>query len=204
MSASCATPNDPPALSHYVPFLTRGAAASLEKHTMNNITKLVCIAALGCTGMAISLSAQAAVTDQDKQFLTNVSQGGMDEIKLSELAETKATNPEVKAFAHKMVVEHKALAMRMQPFADAWGIAAPAGLDPDHQAEYDKLSGLSGAEFDKEYMNAMVKDHHGALDLFNEEVKTTTDMRFKTTVMHGQSVVAAHTHMADSLDAKLS
>ena len=170
---------------------------------MNRITKLVCIAALGCTGMAISLSARAEVTDQDKQFLTKASQGGMDEIKLSELAESKATNPQVKAFAHKMVVEHKALDMRMKPFADAWGLTPPSGLDPDHQAEYDKLSGLSGADFDKEYINVMEKDHHDALDLFNEEAKTTTDMKFKAAVMHGQSMVAAHTHMADSLGAKL-
>lgn len=170
---------------------------------MNRIAKLVCIATLGCAGLAISLSARAAVTDQDKQFLAKASQGGYDEIQLSKLAETKATNPQVKAFAHKMVVEHTALGERMQPFAQAWGLSAPMSLDPDHQAEYDKLNGLSGMDFDKEYMNVMVKDHHGALDLFNEEAKTTTDMKFKPAVLHGQSVVAAHTHMADSLYAKL-
>ncbi len=170
---------------------------------MNRIAKFLCITTLGCAGLAISLSAHAAVTDQDKQFLTKASQGGFDEIKISELAETKATDPRVKAFAHKMVVEHKALDMRMKPFAQAWQLTPPTGLDPDHQAEYDKLSGLSGAEFDKEYMNVMEKDHHDALDLFNEEAKTTTDAKFKVAVMHGQSMVAAHTHMADSLGAKL-
>jgi len=170
---------------------------------MNRITKLMCTVTLGFAGSLLTLSANAAVTDQDKQFLTKASQGGYTEIKLSELAETKSTNPQVKAFAHKMVVEHKALAAQMKPFATAWGIAAPTALDSDHQAEYDKLSGLSGMEFDKEYMNAMEKDHHDALDLFNEELKTTTDAKFKAAVMHGQSVVAAHTHMADDLGAKL-
>jgi len=170
---------------------------------MTKITKLLCITTLGCASMAIALSARAEVTDQDKQFLMKASQGGVDEIKLSELAETKATNPQVKAFAHKMVVEHKALGMRMKPFADAWKLSPPTSMDSDHQAEYDKLNGLSGAEFDKEYINVMEKDHHDALDLFNEEAKTTTDAKFKVTVMHGQSVVAAHTHMADSLGAKM-
>jgi putative membrane protein len=153
--------------------------------------------------MMFSVSARAAVTDQDKQFLTKASQGGYDEVQLSKLAETKATNPQVKAFAHKMVVEHTALAARMQPFAQAWGLTPPTSMDSDHQAEFDKLNGLSGADFDKEYMNVMEKDHHEALDLFNEEAKTTTDMKFKAAVMHGQSVVAAHTHMADDLGAKL-
>ncbi|MGD0647583.1 MAG: DUF4142 domain-containing protein [Acidobacteriaceae bacterium] len=170
---------------------------------MNRITKLVCTATLVCAGMLLSLSARAAVTGQDKEFLAKVSQGGFDEIKLSELAETKSTNPQVKAFAHKMVVEHKALATQMKPFADAWGLTPPSSMDAEHQVEYDKLSGLSGMDFDKEYMNIMEKDHHDALDLFNEEAKTTTDAKFKVAVMHGQSVVAAHTHMADSLGAKL-
>jgi putative membrane protein len=140
---------------------------------MKRIAKLLCISTLGCAAMACSVSARAAVTDQDKQFL-------------------------------KMVVEHEALAMHMKPYADAWGLTPPSTMDSDHQAEYDKLNGLSGADFDKEYMNVMEKDHHDALDLFNEEAKTTTDMKFKSAVMHGQSVVAAHTHMADSLGAKLS
>ena len=170
---------------------------------MNRITKLICTATLVCAGSLLSVAANAAVTDQDKQFLTQVSQGGFNEIKLSELAETKSTNPQVKAFAHKMVVEHNALAAQMKPFAQAWGLTPPTSLDSDHQAEYDKLSGLSGTEFDKEYMNIMEKDHHDALDLFNEEAKTTTDAKFKVAVMHGQSVVAAHTHMADDLGAKL-
>ncbi|HSY36034.1 MAG TPA: DUF4142 domain-containing protein [Acidobacteriaceae bacterium] len=170
---------------------------------MNKITKLVCTAALGCTGMLFSLSARAAVTDQDKQFLTKISQGGFDEVQLSKLAETKATNPQVKAFAHKMVADHTTLAAQMKPFADAWGLTPPTSMDADHQAEYDKLNSLSGMDFDKEYMNIMEKDHHDALNLFNEEAKTTTDAKFKVAVMHGQSVVAAHTHMADDLGAKL-
>lgn len=170
---------------------------------MNRITKLVCIAALGCAGLMFSVSVHAEVTDQDKQFLTKISQGGFNEIKLSELAETKATNPQVKAFAHKMVIEHKGLALRMQPFAQAWGLSGPVNLDADHQAEYDKLSGLSGPDFDKEYINVMEKDHHDALDLFNQEAQSTTDAKFKVAVLHGQSVVAAHTHMADSLGPKL-
>jgi putative membrane protein len=170
---------------------------------MNRITKFVCTVTLGCAGSLFSVSAHAQATDQDKQFLTKASQGGFDEIQLSKLAETKATNPQVKAFAHKMVAEHTELAAHMKPFATSWGLTPPMSMDSDHQGEYDKLNGLSGADFDKEYMNVMEKDHHGALDLFNEEAKTTTDAKFKVAVMHGQSVVAAHTHMADSLGSKL-
>jgi putative membrane protein len=79
----------------------------------------------------------------------------------------------------------------------------PSGPDADHQAEWDKLNGLSGAEFDKEYMMAMDKDHHEALNLFEHEATTTTDAKFKVAVMHGKAVVSAHTHMADTLAPKV-
>jgi hypothetical protein len=42
-------------------------------------------------------------------------------IKLSQLAEQKATNPAVKAFAQKMVAEHNKMSMNMQPFVASWG-----------------------------------------------------------------------------------
>lgn len=171
---------------------------------MNKMTKLVCTAVLGCTGMMLSVAAHAAVTDQDKDFLTKAAQGSVNEIKLSELAETKASTPQVKAFAHKMVVEHTALDGKMKPFAQAWKLTPATTVDSDHQAELDKLNGLSGTDFDKEYISAMDKDHHEALDLFNAEAKSTTDARFKKVVMQGQSIVGAHTHMADGLKAKIS
>ncbi|MGA7155327.1 MAG: DUF4142 domain-containing protein [Acidobacteriaceae bacterium] len=170
---------------------------------MNKITKLLCTAALACAAIGLSLSAHAAVTDQDKAFLTKASQANFDEIKLSELAENKATNPQVKAFAHKMVTDHTALGHQMMPFAQAWGINPADSLDADHQSLYDKLQGLSGAQFDKQYMDAMLKDHQEAVHLFTQEAQTTTDQKFKQTVMHGKSVVTAHLKMAESLDPKL-
>jgi putative membrane protein len=171
---------------------------------MNRTTKLLCTAALGCAALTLTTSARAEVTDQDKQFLTTASQANLNEIKLSELAEQKASSPEVKAYAHKMVADHNTLGMKMKPFADAWAIPAPSSLDADHQAEYDKLNGLSGSDFDKEYIAAMDKDHHLALDLFTAEASSTTDAKFKAAVLQGKSVVSAHTHMADSMAAKMS
>jgi putative membrane protein len=143
------------------------------------------------------------VTEQDKQFLAMAAQSDFDEIQLSKLAETKAANPSVKAFAHEMVADHTSLEAKMKPFATAWGLTPPTTLDADHQAIYDKLNSLSGSDFDKEYMEAMTTDHHKALDAFTKEVDTTTDAKFKTAVISGKSVVAAHTSMADDLKARL-
>lgn len=163
---------------------------------------LMCLAAISAT-LSRSSHARAAVTDQDKQFLAMAAQSDIDEIKLSQLAESKGANPSVKSFAHEMVTDHTNLEAKMKPFAAAWGITPPTSLDPDHQAIYDKLNALSGSDFDKEYMEAVTAGHHKVLDAFIKEAETTTDPEFKTAVMSGKSVVTAHTSMADALKAKL-
>jgi putative membrane protein len=148
------------------------------------------------------LPAKAATAVDDKQFLSMAAQSDMNEIKLSQLAETKASSPQVKAFASKMVADHNKLEMQMKPFATKWNLTPPTGLDSDHQAVYDRLNGLSGADFDKAYMTAMAEDHHKALDAFTTEAQSTQDAQFKAAVSKGQKVVAGHTKMADNLQSK--
>jgi len=79
----------------------------------------------------------------------------------------------------------------------------PTGLDSDHQKELDKLNGLSGNDFDKEYIDQMVSDHAKALDAFTDEAKDTKDAKFKATVLKGKTRVAAHKNMAYDLKKKL-
>jgi putative membrane protein len=145
-----------------------------------------------------------AQSDTDKQFLSTVSQSDVNEIKLSQLAEKKASDPGVKSFARKMVADHTRLSASMKPFAAKLGLTPPTDLDDEHRQAYDKLNGLSGANFDKEYMDLMVADHHKALDLFTEEEKSSTsDAKFHAAVQRGKTIVASHTKMADELQKKV-
>ncbi len=161
-------------------------------------TTLVAVAVLTFSAVSPRV-ATAAVTDADKTFLTMASQSDQNEIALSQLASEKATDPKVKAFAEKMVSDHKMLSANMKPFADKFGVTPAMGPDSEHQAVLDKLKGLSGTDFDKEYMTAMDTDHHKALDAFKTEKSTTTDGKFKSAVSSGEKVIAEHTKMADKL-----
>ena len=170
---------------------------------MKRATYLMCCLAIGSAAMMFTQTAKSQATDDDKKFLTEASQGSYDEIQLGKLAEQKATNPDVKAFGQRMVTDHTKLNEKMKPYAEEWGIAAPTALSPDAQKEYDKLQGMSGADFDKEYISDMVSDHAKDLDAFTKEVKDTKDAKFRTTVEQGKSVVAAHKNMAYDLKKKL-
>jgi putative membrane protein len=62
---------------------------------------------------------------------------------------------------------------------------------------------MSGGDFDKEYMSQMVTDHANALDAFTSEAKNTKDIKFRSAVLKGKTVVAAHKNMAYDLKKKL-
>jgi putative membrane protein len=163
---------------------------------------MVCGAMLGCAAMLIAPRAKAQSED-DKKFLSMAAQSDQNEIALSKVASDKATNPAVKAFADKMVTEHRKMTESMKPFADQWGLTPPMSPDADHQKELDKLNGLSGNDFDKEYMDDMVTDHTKALSAFTKEAKDTKDTKFRTAVIKGKTAVAAHKNMAYDLKKKM-
>jgi putative membrane protein len=144
-----------------------------------------------------------AQTDDDKKFLAMAAQADQDEIALSKLAVDKAANPDVKAFASKMIEEHTKMTESMKPFAEKWGLTPPTGPDADHQKELDKLNGLAGTDFDKEYMSEMVSDHAKALRAFTTEAKDTKLPEFQAAVIKGKTAVAAHKNMAYDLKKKL-
>jgi putative membrane protein len=174
----------------------------LLEEIMKNVTGMVCCAVLGFAAVMVPTQAKAA-DDNDKKFLAMAAQGDQNEIALGKLAVQKASNPDVKAFAEKMVKDHVQMTESMKPFVQEWGLTAPTGPDADAQKVWDKLYGLSGKDFDKEYMKDMVSDHTKDLKEFTDEVKDTKDTKFQAAVMKGKSVVAAHKNMAYDLEKKL-
>jgi putative membrane protein len=167
---------------------------------MKRVTGMMCCAVLGFS--AVMMQAKTA-DDSDKRFLAMAAQGDQNEIVLGKLAAQKATNPEVKAFAAKMVQDHTQLSASMKPFVEEWGLMISNGPDADTQKVWDKLYALSGKNFDKEYMKEMVNDHTRDLEEFTIEAKDTKDPKFQAAVVKGKSVVAAHKHMASDLEKKL-
>ena len=94
---------------------------------------------------------------------------------------------------------HGMLNNELKPFADQDGLTPPTSLDPEDQSEYDKLNGLSGSDFDKEYISFMMKDHDKDLADFKKEVASTQDPKLKMTVEKAEKVIAQHHRLADRL-----
>ncbi len=152
---------------------------------------------------ALAPALAKASADDDKTFLATAAQSDQNEIALSQVAEQKATNPAVKKYAAQMIKDHTKLTASMKPYAGQWGITPPTGPDSEHQTELTKLQGLSGSDFDKEYITQMAADHAKALSAFTTETEESKDAKFLKTVNKGKSIVAEHKMMADDLSTKV-
>jgi len=106
------------------------------------------------------------VAKADQKFMTSAAQDGLLEVKLGALAAQKATREDVKSFAQKMVTDHTQINNDLKALAALKGDELPDALDPKHQEIYDKLASLQGADFDNEYVAAMIKGHQAAVRLF--------------------------------------
>jgi putative membrane protein len=78
-------------------------------------------------------------------------------------------------------------------------VKAPTKLNKEDQAEYDKLNGLSGDDFDKEYLAFMVRDHHKDLHEFRAEAANTSDPVLKAVAEKGFKVIYGHMTTVDKL-----
>lgn len=120
-----------------------------------------------------------ALARGDRRFVEKAAQGGMMEVELGKLAQSKAAAASVKEFGKRMEEDHGKANMELKTIAGTLGVALPDQLDKSHQKEIDKLSKLSGAEFDKRYMKMMVSDHKKDVSDFEKASKSLKNPELK-------------------------
>jgi putative membrane protein len=120
---------------------------------------------------AIIGSITAPTADSSVDPLSHAIEMNNAEIALAGIAQRKAQNPKVKSFAEVLMRDHTAALVKLQ---NVQGVTS-TDMKPNapHQAIAERLSKLSGAEFDREYMKMMVSDHQDALKFFEQQSKAT-------------------------------
>jgi len=145
----------------------------------------------------------AKMAKQDVQALSRLAQADMAEIAAGKLAAEKAANAQVKQFGQHMVDDHSKMLEEGKKIAQSKGVKPPAQTDKKHQAAIKKLAGLSGAEFDRQYMQQMVKDHQQALQLAQKTAKGAKDADVKQHAETGASHIQEHLGEAKKIQSSL-
>src|SRR6185369_2414150 len=110
---------------------------------------------------------------------------------------------DVKAFGQRMVDDHSRAGNELKSLAAQKNVTLPTALDQQHQADVDKLSKLSGAAFDREYMSMMVKDHVEDVAEFEREAATGSDSDVKAWAGRTVPTLRQHLQMAQDAAAKV-
>lgn len=139
----------------------------------------------------------------DSTFITKAAVGGLAEVKLGQLATQKASSDDVKKFGQQMVDDHGKANDELKQLASSKGVTLPTDLDAKHQATYDRLSKLSGAEFDAAYMKEMVSDHHEDVNEFRQESTGGSDNDTKAWAAKTLPTLEHHLQMAESTNGKV-
>ena len=142
---------------------------------------------------------QSTLNESDRSFITAAAQGGMAEVKLSQLAENRAECEEVKDFGQRMVQDHQRANQELMQMASQKGESPDAKLDAKHQNLYERLSSLSGENFDREYINAMVEDHEQVISEFERETSYGNDQDLKTWASMTLPTLREHLEMAQNI-----
>lgn len=137
----------------------------------------------------------------DEQFVVEAAQGGMTEVEIGQLAVQKATNGQVKQFAQRMVQDHSQANSQLQGLAQAKNITLPPDIGDKNRQELEKLSKLSGAEFDEAYMDRMVDEHQKDIELFQSQAKNGRDPDLKNWAATTLPALQSHQELARSIES---
>jgi len=133
-----------------------------------------------------------AVDKDDAKFAVDAANGGMTEIALSQLAETRAINSQVKDFAAMMVTDHTKAGDELKGIAKVKNITLPDSVSADSKKAIDDLSKKSVSDFDKAYVNKMIADHKSTVSMFEDASKKLKDPDLKAFADKTLPIIKGH------------
>jgi len=151
---------------------------------------------------ALMLGGCSSAKDSNK-FASAAAQGGMAEVQLGQLAAQHAADPAVKEFGLRMVTDHSRAGNELKSVASRKNLQLPTDLTSEQKSMLDKLSKLNGAEFDKEYMSDMVKDHQEDADEFKTQAEGGSDADIKAFAAKTLPMIQSHLQMAQDVAKKV-
>ncbi len=151
----------------------------------------------GAQGRQTSASGQSSsLAAADRTFIQEAAHGGLAEVELGKLAGEKASSADVKQFAQRIVQDHGRANDELKTLAQNKDITLPNDLDATHKATKDRLEKLSGAAFDRAYMQEMVQDHEKDVREFRKQAQSAQDADLKAWAAKTLPTLEQHFKMA--------
>jgi putative membrane protein len=153
------------------------------------------------TAEKTGVNSTLGIAPKTEDFVVEVAISDMFEIESSKLAQQKANGP-AKDFASHMVTDHTKTSTELKALVSGGKVKAeiPPALDSSHQSKLDKLKGLNGEDFTKQYESDQVSAHKDAVNLFERYAKGGENADLKAWA--GKTLPALQTHLKMAQDLK--
>ena len=168
----------------------------------------------GCVAAALlfiaaTSTALAADKPSDPQIAHIAYTAGALDIKAAQQALEKSTNKEVRAFADNMIKDHSAVNDQALALVKKLGVTpednvTSQGLAKAAAVNLSKLSKLSGAAYDKAYVDNEVAYHKAVNDALSTSlIPSATNAELKSFLQTGLKIFQGHEQHAEHLAATL-
>jgi len=131
------------------------------------------------------------------------------EVEVGKLAQTKATDTQVRDFARRIVSEHGALKTEVTTAAQRLSLTptmptADENLPEDHQTGMRELNALAkGREFDRAFVKHEIKMHKKVLDEVEDALRRNRNQEIRPVLEKARDGLRAHLTTAEELERKL-
>jgi putative membrane protein len=181
-------------------------AATVTTVPATTVVSTVPAATVTTTTNTAAVGAPAAkLSAADQQFVAVAAGAGMYEVEAARLAVTKASNAQVRGYAQMLLDHHTANNNELMTLVSSKGHRVAPGLPAALQQKVTTLSGLSGADFDREFVRTTgVQDHTAAVAAFEQHRRTVTDRDLQAYIDKSLPVLRSHLQQAQDLAGRMA
>jgi putative membrane protein len=154
-------------------------------------------------GEKTGVNSALGITPTTPDFVREAAMSDMFEIQSSQLAAQKSDDPAAKTFAQKMITDHTKTTSEMKSMMSSGklkGVEPPTGMAPSQQSMLDKLKGMNGRDFTKQYYDDQVTAHKDAVSLFERYAKGGDNDELKAWANKTLPTLQDHLKMAQDKD----
>lgn len=132
--------------------------------------RTISLLAAGIIAVAVSSSALAQGADQ--KFIKEAIQGNLAEVQMGQLAQQNGQSQGVKDFGQMLQTDHGQANTQAQSVAQSMNVTPPTEPSAKQRKDYDKMSKMNGAAFDKAFAQHMIADHKKDIAAYQKESKS--------------------------------
>ena len=172
---------------------------------LTTLTALAAAALLSVPAFAQILpKSDQKIDNADAAAMKQLAQANLNEVEGGKAAAAKAQSPDVKQFAQKMTTDHQQMYQELKSLAERKGVALPQSASLKDMAQMKMAERASGAEFDKKYMEMMLKDHLKDAKETQELASKVKDPDFKAAVQKAHAKIEEHLQLAKQVNSRVN